>query len=769
MSLSWSKYATMYRCRLGGDLVGLTSFCAGIESWVPGARVRDGNDGAVGVRPGETCLDLPVHCVQPAVAWAAHMQVTLTGWVVKKPAPLRTRKPDTEIRQDPEARRPYDWQRQAAQNVLAVLAADYRGAGLKMGCGGGKTITLLETLTHLEGPILITGPAVARSAWVEDIAASLRIKPHVMYPKSERKADDLTLPQYLDLCRGFPAAPGLPSTAARVHLWAGPDTQPWHVEHVRTALQRMGRLILVAEAAPGVPAPAGKLKVDTIILMGALPSSWVAAAASAAVPVHRVEIPVPQRPWVITGFEVFADVAAEMDAANYRPAIFVIDEWHQLSESGMWTASTREPGGVCPKCGAKGAATDGSPEDFVPAEPCKQGCDGRAWSLVVTKGAKKAQAELSGARGTEWDTAVQSTRHAKAPSQRAIRSAAVWDYRRRDHVEVVIATTATLPESADQAKAYMPLTILHPYHWGRKRNFEAHFASGRVAEPPHPRAGYWTTGPNSCIEDLRAQCLPFITIVPPSVSHSDVRPMAIRTVWLSPSVQTRSAKPMQVTADEDLQVFGGRPRSQAEGENRSREGRIMRGLAAARGPALSDAVDILEAGQDLVLFTTRREECAELHRQLMTRAPKGSLVVRADGSVPTQRARDAIKHQWLDYSGPKALVGTGYAWASSANGLHKAHVILQTGIPDSPVSQIQWCGRGSRHGSLCAEYRIYIPEGSIFEEVARKIEERCGDLRLLFDPMHAGELAQTLSDLGSIDNILASILTEPVSGARSFA
>lgn len=718
MSLRWSRYLPMYRANPQGTPQALAVLREHVEAAIPGARWRVAR-GAYEV----DCIDVPLHGATLLGQWAQGIE-GMQGfqWTTCKAPPELRRMPLDERRADATIK-PFPWQVGAADALEgAARLLGYRGIGLNVACGGGKTLITLELLRRFLGPVLIVGPAKSRSAWEGDIRAYLDVQPHVMYPRAERRESDLTLREYLAECHGLPAVKGVNDRwsriAVRVH---GVELSSPAVQHALKQLQRMGRVVDAAELqGDRIEGPRG---VDAYVRIEGADTDPLPLPAG--LPTFRVRVPTPQRPWVIAGNEVLADVLREIRDANFHPALLAWDEWHTIVEPGIWGMEARQVGGDCPGCGAKGA------EGAIPAAECVSGCPGGKFYMHGTSASKAG-------------TLLQP---------REIRSAAAFMLATMESVQLRIGDTATIPVAAKQENMFMPLSLLHPYCWGKKRNFQVAYASGRVAEASHARAGYWVTGPNSNVDALRGRCEGFMVKVPVEVSHADVLPLKVQISWLSPSVQ---AKRPVLAREEGAVARPGKQQAQAM----AREGRKLRGLAAVRSVAVRNACEVLEAGHKVVVFTTRLAEAALLQEAVYKAMPKGAFSVLADGSVPT-REREALRDQWLAYPGPAALVATGYAWATSANGLQKAIKIIQTGLPDDVVHQLQWIGRGHRHGSICGTYEILIGEGTYYEDAARGLEASCGDLRQLFDPAHAAEVEHALADLGSIDDIVAGIAADP--------
>ena len=724
MTLRWSRYLPMYRAFPQGTPSAIARLLAEVEVAVPGARARP----AKGSIYPYDAVDVPKHGAAAFHAWAQTLPgVTGCTWQMREPPRMGyPAHPEAELRLG--GVRLFDWQVKAADDLERQVRVDgYRGVALRVACGGGKTLVAIDTVRRFPGPVLIIGPAKARSAWESDLRDYLTVRPHVIYPQAERREADLTLAEYLDECRGLPAVRGIQDRWSRVLVRYTGDLGPQHpaVQHVLGRVRRMGRLVDAAHVRDAPPARISDW--NCYVLLGAQPDGW---ECNSRIPFVHLPVPSPQRPWVIGGHEVLADVLREITTAGFRPSFLVWDEWHAIVEAGIWGMQRREVGKACPGCGAQGARGE------VAAEDCREGCPGGRFYLEGTA-ASNAGSLLQ---------------------PREIRSAAAFMLATMDSVEVRLGVTATIPVAAKQENLLMPLNLVHPYCWGKRRNFQIAYASGRIAEPGHPRAGYWTTGPNSRVEDLAARCAPFMVAVPVEVSHADVLPLKIQITWLPPAAQGKRPK----LAQEELggEEGSGVRRGKAQAQAKAREGRKLRGLASVRRAAIKNACDVLEAGHKVVVFTTRLSEALLLHEDLAKAAPKGALVTLADGSVPT-REREGLRDAWLAFQGPAALVATGYAWATSANGLQKAIKIIQTGLPDDIVHQLQWIGRGHRQHSRCGTYEILIGEGTFFEDAARELEARCGDLRRLFDPAHATEVETALADMGSLDDIVADIAADP--------
>jgi hypothetical protein len=141
--------------------------------------------------------------------------------------------------------------------------------------------------------------------------------------------------------------------------------------------------------------------------------------------------------------------------------------------------------------------------------------------------------------------------------------------------------------------------------------------------------------------------------------------------------------------------------------------------AARKRKYLKEVVDdALSAGQKVVVFTGRRQDCDSLGEELGVVARKYDAKIWVGHGGHSSAERDQMMRDYMAYDGASVLVGTGDAWGEGMN-LQRTDLHLIAMLPYTPGQVIQWEGRTARLGQdrpVMIQY--LIAEGTVDEHVS---------------------------------------------------
>lgn len=148
------------------------------------------------------------------------------------------------------------------------------------------------------------------------------------------------------------------------------------------------------------------------------------------------------------------------------------------------------------------------------------------------------------------------------------------------------------------------------------------------------------------------------------------------------------------------------------------EVQIARAVAVGWSAVLDVVEERIQAGHKGVLFTTRKDIAAQLHKAVKTKH-KGIPVFVGTGDHAF-KARLDMKDAYIHAEGAAVLIGTGDAWGTGIDDLQiGTDYAIFVGFPPIPGDIEQWEGRFPRLGQVNPITLYYlIVEGTILEHYA---------------------------------------------------
>lgn len=149
------------------------------------------------------------------------------------------------------------------------------------------------------------------------------------------------------------------------------------------------------------------------------------------------------------------------------------------------------------------------------------------------------------------------------------------------------------------------------------------------------------------------------------------------------------------------------------------EARLMEAASRKRKIAVDHAVDALESGGKVLIFTGRRRDAESIERLLRTRLPSSPsiLVLVGHGGHSVEERTDLVD-RYMARRGPAVLTGTGDAFGEGLN-LQDTDLLIQVMLPWNTAGVIQREGRAHRLGQTRSVRCLYlVAEGTVDEHVA---------------------------------------------------
>jgi hypothetical protein len=212
-----------------------------------------------------------------------------------------------------------------------------------------------------------------------------------------------------------------------------------------------------------------------------------------------------------------------------------------------------------------------------------------------------------------------------------------------------LAATAT-PIKDRVRDLWAQLDLIHPDAWGPfYREDKASFAGRYCAARRGFYGGIETTG-SSNLDELWDRVSLVTHHVPHSVTHRHLPPRRRLVTYVPAADQVKAtgfAKVMKNAAK------GGR--------GALLEAKLMEAAARKRKAVVEILEECVAAGQKVIVFTGRREDCDDLGSIITDKFGSVAQVFTGHGGTPAP-VRDGIQQAYMAAPGPAVLVGTGDAW-----------------------------------------------------------------------------------------------------------
>lgn len=383
-----------------------------------------------------------------------------------------------------------------------------------------------------------------------------------------------------------------------------------------------------------------------------------------------------KRALVMVGVEVLGDYLEELQ--QVQPTVLIFDEIHYLSDSSTIRYLARSPGGLCPSCGATGSA------------PCDADCSGGKWAPKVTK----ASESKGGSRIT--------------------RAAAAHELTRWPSIRHRIGIDGTPMYDGAPANIYMPLDLLMPDGWGKKRDFEIRYAEG------HQGIFGWEAKGAANVDELKMRSSVFFHDVPRSVTHKNAPKFEFKVIWIP---RNELSPPDEDALEMLRKAKGSKPKIRE----------ALRAIASSqkRDFVLKRVRDELEAGMKNVVFGARKEEVVRTGQKLIAMLKKRSIEASVFIGTGDDNDRDQMVEDFVAAS-VASLVGTGYAFGTSIDGLQCAHRGHLTEIPENPTDFEQWMGRLDRNSvdgtAVATTCYCYFASGTFDEAMVSAFTAKIGPI-----------------------------------------
>jgi hypothetical protein len=270
-----------------------------------------------------------------------------------------------------------------------------------------------------------------------------------------------------------------------------------------------------------------------------------------------------------------------------------------------------------------------------------------------------------------------------------------------------LATTRT-PIRDRVRDLWAQLDLVHPWQWGKRRDFEVRYCDG------HEGRFAWESKGKSNLTELRRR-LAFVThMIPYSVTTRDLPPKRRQVTYVAVKDQVRP----EAIADE-LRAAARR------GPSALLEMRLMEAASRKRRVVAEHVQDALESNQKVVVFTGRRRDAEALERTVRERIrcsplSKTAVPIFMGHGGHSDKRRDEMREEYMAAPGPACLIGTGDAWGEGLN-LQDSDLLILAMLPYTSGQIIQQEGRvAGRRGQTRPVLILYlIAEGSADEHVVQ--------------------------------------------------
>lgn len=433
---------------------------------------------------------------------------------------------------------------------------------------------------------------------------------------------------------------------------------------------------------------------------------------------------------VVVGLELLDDYMDELESAfdegrkgvKFAPTTLAIDEVHDLADPVRRQAVYRGASEPCPCCGAApGVYEDG--KLAVPPAPCENGCEGVAYVPARTAKGKDADSDAAG-------------RHRRSVAAEHLSRWPCFTHR--------AGLTATPLDAGKPRRLRAVLDLLCPGEWGSRWTFGNRYCYVADDAKRSTFARLDDSGVSN-MDELKARASFLVHEVPYAETHRECPPFRLQVVWIP---RSQLAKPAAMKRELKQAAITG-PAALLEA--------LLAESASRKRPYLvQEVLEGAQAGARMVVFTARRKDCedvAEAIRNKLARLPGPPPVWMGHGDESVT-ARGVMLDEWLAATPPCVLVGTGFAWGQSIDGLQAADLAWVTMLPPSVGKLDQWRGRFDRQGGVPTVLKLLLGEGTVDEQVAARMYPSFATIESF---MEAGGIRGVGDEIMGFDDLDATI------------
>ena len=413
------------------------------------------------------------------------------------------------------------------------------------------------------------------------------------------------------------------------------------------------------------------------------------------------------RPIVVVGYESL-HLQAEKLIAKVHPVSLVVDECHLLRSKKRWLVS---PIPSVPR---------------MPENPSEEDID-RYEEAVALRNEIIADGKSTG--GFIKDNEMTGEEVIIVPAD----NRSMWALRLAKASRRRLLTSATL--IVDRVRdLYGQLSLAEPEAWGSWTTWSNRHCDAR----PHKfnAMARDTTG-QSNVEELTSRMQMILHTVSAVEVRKAMPPLRRETLYVERDQMC------ELTEAEAKRFAREAGKAAKRGKSALVEVQIADAAARCRKAILDRVEDHVLAGQKVVIFTVRKWLVKALEGNVRGRVRKKGKVWAATGDDPQNVRRD-ILDEFVAHEGGCVLVGTGYAWGTSVDGLQCAHALFLVGFPYTPGELDQWEGRLIRLGGVPTIIYYVVGEGTVLEALAS----------IVLDKLPAVEQVADTGALAGVDAIL---------------
>lgn len=245
------------------------------------------------------------------------------------------------------------------------------------------------------------------------------------------------------------------------------------------------------------------------------------------------------------------------------------------------------------------------------------------------------------------------------------------------HANKKIGLSAT-PVKDRVRDLWAQLDLGEPNAWGNATKW-----LDRYANRHEGKYGGFDTRGSSNLDELILRIKHCAHILTYEETHSHLPPKRRQSFYVSPEDQVMDSGFKKLLKD-----------ARKRGPLGVLEAQLMQAAARKRKAVLTLIEDHLTSGHKVVLFTGRRKDCEKLGEDVakMPIVKNKDIKVWVAHGGNSLEERDEIVSEYMAYTGPCVLVGTGQAWGESLN-LDSADAAIFVMLPLTPGQLRQWEGR----------------------------------------------------------------------------
>ena len=321
-------------------------------------------------------------------------------------------------------------------------------------------------------------------------------------------------------------------------------------------------------------------------------------------------------------------------------------------------------------------------------------------------------------------------------------------------LELRVGLTAT-PIDKSMRRVWSQADLLSPGGFGYYSNYRQRYTSFRINEE-----GYPEDSGSSHVDELRQRFCFFTSDVPRSVTHRELPPLRLETVYLaSPDrrdvpEEERQNRPDAFAAE--LRTLAKLAGSGSAARGRLREAALAESCSRKRRACTLWGREVLGEGGKVVVFMGRRamvEQWGALWREEFPGVD--GWAVTGDDS---ERERDRVIDAFAEHAGPCWLIGTGHSIGLSKDGMQCAQLGIVAQLPEKAGMWLQWIGRMDRIGGVGTVIRVPIAEGSADERELTRLTRQFGAIERFTDSPELRAMADSLDGVDDDEGLIASIV-----------